>query len=436
MGNWIFQKQQRWIWLSVGAHFCFALVVYAMEISEIPQATASEPSCSNTSFYREICTPQPYCMASAPGSKANCDSCKTAIQNSVNTANGVLNSAKAQDQAINAANAASNAADAAGTQALQQDPQFKTGSVNQSGLNSLQQQQQLAQQVSTAMKNCAKEIKKACTGPLDGMDQQAADSSAQSCEQSGTAADGVAAEKAAKAAEMAKNGQQANQNGQGMQPPQMPQGGSGDPGLGSTNPYDSKISSSVEKAKTAKLDSGFSGGKSEIPVGQGIESGLSSERNTASTSNGSSSASQSGGDKSTPTDFGNSSGGAAGASRGVSGSGGFGGLGSSSGKSTEAKTDAAVDAKAAVGDETPLAGGGSSFKPTLGLKSSGDELAELINQPGATTGSSALTTGHEAAGQQLASHGGGSTPFGGDDISLFKRIKSKITSLSRTRNMQ
>ncbi len=428
-----FQKQHRWIGLSVGAHFAFVVVAYATEIPQISKAQKTEPTCVALGQYLDQPIP-PAPVGSGPPSSV-CQNCKTTIQQAVETANKALDAAIAEDASIAAANAANTQTSAtlAGLDATQNGDMFRTGDVNSSGFTAAKQQEALANRAAGAYEQCASQIDSACANVAPN-DKALADQAKRSCQSSAQQARQVAADKAAKAAEMAKNGQQANQSGQGMQPPQMPPGGSGEPATGSTDPYDSKISSSVEKAKTAKLDSGFSGGKAEIPNGQEIESGLSSAQNSANTVNGSNPGqSREAKAKIAAT---NTASGGSGGSRGISGSSTAGGFGSSDGsKSSEEKADALAIIKGSAGEDPLAAGGGSNFKPTLGLKSSGDELADLMNQQNANTGSSVLGGSLEATGQSLAAHSG-SLAAGGDEVSLFKRIKSKITSLSRARNMQ
>jgi hypothetical protein len=429
----IFQKKHRWALWALAAHFVFVAVVFAMEISDIPPAKATEPACADASQYFEL---QPPLAKTGPFNKSNCDSCKSKIQSAVQKANGVLASANAQNASINASTAAGTASTAAIIPGQQEVTQFGTGNVNSAGQAAATQQQALAQQVATAMDTCASEIEQACSA-IAQSDKAMADQAANSCKQSAQQARQVAADKAAKAAEMAKNGQQANQNGQGMQPPQMPQGGAGgSPGLGSSDPTDSKISSNIERAKGIKLDSKIGNGKTEIPNGQSSDSGLSSEANTATTSSGggntlgSSDSGKSSNFAESNSGAGNGGGGAGVSSAGAMGSLGSGGTSKSTEEKVEAKTSSEDSSLANAGAGS--AGGGS--RPTLGLRSSGDELSELLNpsaQEGSTTIGGSNLENLTSNPRNLASNA-----TLGDETSLFKRIKAKITRVTRDQHMQ
>ncbi len=426
-----------WIRRVLGLSFLFLVwetaPAPAMEISQITPAKATEPACRDSTYYIEQVPPG--MVGVTP--ESTCTSCKTQIGKAVETANNKLTLAAQQDAGITASATASTQGSAAvaGANQFQNDHMFKTGDVNQTGLAAAKQQEALAQQVATGYDQCVSDIQSACSNvaPSDkGMVEQAK----QSCTASANQARGVAADKAAKAAQMAENGQQANQNGQGMQPPQMPQGGGGGSGLGSSDPYGSNISSTIDKAKTAKLDSGFSGGKTDIPLNQSSESGLSSQKFTPETPGGASSASASSEDSKNSTG-GTSSGAASTVARnGVSSSGtsmsgsGFG----DSSKSSSEESGAARNPAAKSDEGEGLASGAApAFKPTLGLRSSGTELNELLQNPAGATGSETVGGRQEAAGH---SENPKNLAAVGEEVSLFQRIRTKITVVSRARHMQ
>jgi hypothetical protein len=426
----IFQMKFRWALWTLGAHFLFAVVVLAMEIDQIMPAKATEPSCSNPMEYFELDRRIP---PMATKSRGICDSCKSTLKSAVESANGTLAAAKAQNASINASTAAGTAGTAAGVNPLQDRPQFATRDVNSAGQTAATQQSGLANGVTEGFESCAKQIESSCQqGQLAPEDYQAAKSSADSCRQSAQQARQVAADKALKADEMAKNGQQANQNGQGMQPPQMPLGGAGgSPGLGSSDPLDSKVSSNIDLAKGLKLDTKINSGKAEIPLGQGSESGLSSEANTATTSSGGSNSLGSSKDSGSHTaaDANSSSGGG---NSGFSGSGSMGSLGSSgASKSSEEKVEHKTSAENGAVAAAGSSGGGA--RPTLGLRSSGDELSDLLNQ-NAPEGAATIGGGpmeNLASNRNLASNSSMA-----EETSLFKRVKTKITRVSRDQHMQ
>lgn len=415
---------------------CFFLIgvapSLALEIPQITPATATEPACMDPQFYIDQ---NPLKMGTTMSS--TCHSCKAQINNAVESANGKLTAAAGRDASIAASATASTqgSAAAAGANQFQNDHMFKTGDVNQTGLNAVTQQEALARGVAEGYEQCARDIDSACSNVAPA-DKAMADQAKQSCTSSANQARGVAADKTAKAAQMAQDGQQANQNGQGMQPPQMPQGGAGGSGLGS-DPFNSKISSDINKPKTAKLDSGFSGGKTEIPLNQVGDSGLSSQKFTPEKSLGSASSLSSSEKESTSANGAPGSSGSA-SRNGVSGSGasmGSSGFGSNGGSEKDSDSSKTRNPAAAADGASELAGGAqSSFKPTLGLRSSGNELNDLLQTPGGPIGSETIGSTQEALGHSSGSSHNLSSV--GEEVSLFQRIRTKITIVTRARHMQ
>lgn len=416
----------------------------ALEVSQIPQATAQEPSCTNNIIYIE------FNHVSGQKSNGPCRNCKSTVTSAVQAANAQLNSAKGADASINASTTAGTAATAATVDPLQKAHQFGAQNVASNGNSALTQQQQLAQQTSQAMKKCAADIRQACGGDMAPEDKSAADQSAQSCEQAGTTADQVAAEKGMKAAEAAKNAAQAGQQGQAMTPPQMPQGGPQGAGdQGSADPLQSNLSSNVpDKIEPTKLDNAASSklGNADATnlgeIGNQNTSNISdlSQLQDPSFASGGGGATAAGDSRSLASAGGEYAGGAAtgvsttGASGG-SGAGGGGGAGSGSGAG-EGDSSALAGALGGNTDDSSygLGGGGGGSRPTLGLKSSGDEFTDLLG--GAAGAGSSGELGALGDGAKLAANSQNAPWQGFTDESLFKRVKRKIHTLSTQRHMQ
>lgn len=109
------------------------------------------------------------------------------------------------------------------------------------------------------------------------------------------------------------------------------------------------------------------------------------------------------------------------------------GFGDSS-KSSSEESGAARNPAAKSGEGEGLASGAApAFKPTLGLRSSGTELNELLQNPAGVTGSETIGGRQEAAGH---SENPKNLAAVSEEVSLFQRIRTKITVVSRARQMQ
>ncbi|MCO5142806.1 MAG: hypothetical protein M9962_06925 [Oligoflexia bacterium] len=408
-----------------------------LEIDTIPMAQASSPPCSSPSSYFEF---QTFPNKTGPYMAANCQSgCQMAAQQEPANANSILAQAKAQNAQINATNATGSNGLQAATANNQLDPQQKVDSLNSLGNNSASQQAQLATAVSQAMRQCAQNIRNQCQSGVDSQDTQIGEQAAKSCEDAANKADQVAADKMAKAGEMGQNGNQAGQNGQGMGMPQMPQGGGAEP-----------VSSDPAKGSTVNQTSG---GNSNLQAdnanGTSFGDSIDSNQSTITPGefNSSGSNSVAGGDQNigsrNPTSAGSDDASGAGSSTGYSGSSGS--TGATSAQSAMpgsgdalAKEEAALNGlEVKAGDEAvaPTAGG---VKPAfIGLNNNAsptDILGLTANEAGSAGASKDKLSG------QSGKFGSGPLAQSANDpmldFSLFHRIKSKLTTISKEMHMQ
>lgn len=404
-----------------------SILAYAMEVSQIMEPKATEPTCGSIEY--DMNNPQKIGLP-----KAKCDSCKQAVQSAVQQATAALSAAKAQDASISASANASTAGTAAAVGLHQAQQQNSTGTVNQQGVNAANQQAGLARQVSSAMKQCSSQIKSACSG-LAQEDQQAADASAQSCEQAGQQADAVAAEKSAKASQMAQNGQQANQNAQGLQPPQMPQGSQG--GLADSNPTTNPTATLSPTKNNSLQEFKSSSPKIDVTSGKAQEGTNSIPKNVPSSSSGIAAKSENGkglhafganGNKS----FSNTS------ASSSSGGGNFAGGSAATIRDKDGNVMSEAQAAAAAsgtGEYSSSGGGGgskSSFKAgssLLGIDTNENDLQSIsgngVDDP--------LKNALDEANQKALAANAKKTA---DEESLFKRVSGKIREISIARTMQ
>lgn len=372
---------------------------------------------------------------------ASCQSCKAAVNSEVEKANGLLNSAKGYDSSINAGATVATQGLASSVVPAQAAPQVAQNGVMGTGSGALGDQSAAASQVSSAMKSCASQIRSQCQN-IAPADQQAAEASAASCEKSGAQADATSAEKASKMAEALKQAGQAAQQAMGMA--QQGAGGASPtsgltsndyktPGLESSKVAENAESSSLDQVKTA------SSTLQSAAIGEDDAKGstLSASRDPASLGAGGSGKSGgnafgSGSANSSEPGSTTASMGGAGNSTGASQGGGAGG----SGNGANGSGASALPGAGANGEDNTYAGGGGGggSRPTLGLKSSGDELTDIMGSGGLKSGDSALASANEIS--KLGSAGLGSPLDGAEHENLFKRVKRKIAKLSRDRHMQ
>lgn len=313
------------------------------------------------------------------------------------------------------------------TVAAQKDQMKGAGSANGVGKEALTNQARNLFQVGQKLKSCSSEIESACSDDflLSQKDKDGKKKATEACDQAAAEANKGATEAKNDADQMAKDEQKNEKNAEGMKPPEMPKGG-GD--QQSQNPQQAENKSDVSTPETKSSGLGGNQLANKVAVGDGVvpgTGGASTKHEASSSYPGYSSVSGSGYSpysSGSGTEARNSSG-SSGSSGGLGG--GFGGGGDSGAKAVDPTSAAALLAakqEAEAGESG--AGGRPSF---MGMKSHGNELAELGIDPNAAQNAlDAMENSDRAPASEQAAD-----IHAQDSETLFHMIHNKLSDIGK-----
>ncbi len=373
--------------------------------------------------------PTPPLMTPGPHMRPICNQCKQEVESWKAQIQKDANTAVGNDGALTAQGSAATSQAANSMAQAQRAGQQHANTNYQAGSNTQAGRSQNAAQLASQFQQCASEIQSACSGSIAPDDQAAGQQASQACNSGAQDATRVAQEKASSGGGMQGLGEIAGALGQALGPLAQLMQKKPSTNSGLTGPD----SSSGINAPPASINLGSRPGASTVGI---------SEVATAGESLGETALGQSGNyagtGSSSAGSYPHSAVGEFGLGSGINTSGDVSampgtssGSGGGSGRNSSGSSTAPKDALAKSSESFEYSGGGGAKSAFLGLKSKGNELAELA---GADLGRGNDIFKSEGE-RTLASEESAADVHSEDASTLFRVIHLKMVEVSRRGNI-